>query len=77
MPYDLWYWPGLPGRGEFVRLTLEAAGLPYRDRGVEGGAEALLANMEKGDRRPFAPPYLPNSSRRCANASYSELDSGA
>ena len=58
MPYDLWYWPGLPGRGEFVRLTLEAAGLPYRDRGVEGGAEALLANMEKGDRRPFAPPYL-------------------
>ena len=43
MPYDLWYWPGLPGRGEFVRLTLEAAGLPYRDRGVAGGAEALRA----------------------------------
>jgi glutathione S-transferase len=58
MSYDLWYWPGLPGRGEFVRLTLEAAGLPYRDRGVEEGAEALLADMEKGDRRPFAPPYL-------------------
>jgi len=58
MPYDLWYWPGLPGRGEFVRLALEAAGLPYRDRGVEEGAEALLADMRKGDRPPFAPPYL-------------------
>ena len=58
MPYDLWYWPGLPGRGEFVRLTLEAAGLPYRDLGVEAGAEALLADMGKGERQPFAPPYL-------------------
>ena len=25
-PYDLWYWAEIPGRGEFVRLTLEAAG---------------------------------------------------
>lgn len=58
MAYDLWYWPGLPGRGEFVRLTLEAAGLAYRDRGVEEGADALLADMAKGDRPPFAPPYL-------------------
>ncbi|QXT35086.1 glutathione S-transferase [Sphingomonas sanguinis] len=58
MPYDLWYWPGLPGRGEFVRLTLEAAGLPYRDRGVEEGTEALLADMRKGAHLPFAPPYL-------------------
>ncbi|WP_394662452.1 glutathione S-transferase [uncultured Sphingomonas sp.] len=58
MSYDLWYWPGLPGRGEFVRLALEAAGLPYRDRGVEEGAEALLDDMEEGERPPFAPPYL-------------------
>jgi len=58
MSYDLWYWPGLPGRGEFVRLALEAAGLPYRDRGPEEGAEALLADMERGERPPFAPPYL-------------------
>lgn len=58
MSYDLWYWPGLPGRGEFVRLALEAAGLPYRDRGVEEGAEALLDDMEEGEHPPFAPPYL-------------------
>ncbi len=58
MSYDLWYWPGLPGRGEFVRLALEAAGLPYRDRGVEEGAEALLDDMEEGELPPFAPPYL-------------------
>ena len=42
MSYDLWYWPDLQGRGEFVRLALEAAGIPYRDRAREDGAEALL-----------------------------------
>ena len=31
MDYDLWYWPGIPGRGEFVRLALEAKELPYRN----------------------------------------------
>ena len=29
-PWDLYYWPGLQGRGEFVRLVLEDAGVPYR-----------------------------------------------
>lgn len=23
-PYELFYWPGLPGRGEYIRLALEA-----------------------------------------------------
>ncbi|GAA3260467.1 glutathione S-transferase [Sphingomonas yabuuchiae] len=46
MPYDLWYWPGLPGRGEFVRLVLEAAGLPYRDRGVEEGRGAARRHAQ-------------------------------
>ena len=60
MTYDLWYWPGLPGRGEFVRLMLAALGLDWRDRARgarEGGAEALIADLA---RRPFvyAPPYL-------------------
>ena len=59
MAYDLWYWPDLPGRGEFVRLTLEAAAIPYRDRAREEGAEALLADMAgRGPAGPFAPPYL-------------------
>lgn len=59
MAYDLWYWPQIPGRGEFVRLALEAAGIAYRDRAREEGADALAADLaaRKG-LRPFAPPYL-------------------
>jgi glutathione S-transferase len=57
--YDLWYWPNIQGRGEFVRLALEAAGIPYRDRAREDGVEALIADMQaRADRPPFAPPYL-------------------
>ena len=59
MTYDLWYWPDIPGRGEFVRLALEAGGIPYRDRAREEGAEALMKDMGgAGDTPPFAPPYL-------------------
>ncbi len=59
MTYDLWYWPQIPGRGEFVRLALEAGAIPYRDRAREEGAEALMADMKKrADQPPFAPPYL-------------------
>jgi glutathione S-transferase len=57
--YDLWYWPGIQGRGEFVRLVLEGAGIPYRDRAREDGAEALIKDMHRrGGFAPFAPPYL-------------------
>ena len=31
MTYGLWYWPGIQGRGEFVRLPMEAAGIEYND----------------------------------------------
>jgi glutathione S-transferase len=31
MRYELYYWPGIQGRGEFVRLALEDAGASYRD----------------------------------------------
>ena len=59
MHYDLWYWPSIQGRGEFVRLVLEAGGIDYVDRAREGGAEALLADMaSRTGRTPFAPPYL-------------------
>lgn len=60
MIYKLWYWPAIPGRGEFVRLAMEAAGIAYEDcaRG-EGGTERLIADMKaRQGRRPFAPPYL-------------------
>ena len=59
MAYDLWYWPGIQGRGEFVRLALEAAGIAYNDRARDEGEEGLLADLERrGARGPFAPPYL-------------------
>lgn len=59
MSYDLWYWPTIQGRGEFVRLPLEAGGIDYRDRAREDGAEAMMKDMAaRGGRAPFAPPYL-------------------
>jgi len=61
-PYELYYWPILPGRGEFVRLVLEEAGVPYRDvaRLPEedgGGFKPLLAFMQ--GERPGQPAYAP------------------
>lgn len=59
MAYDLWYWPDIPGRGEFVRLMLEACGIGYHDRARSEGAGALVSDMAGHDRSPaFAPPYL-------------------
>lgn len=61
MSYELHYWPAIPGRGEFVRLALEAAGAPYRDvaRGP-GGVDAMLQLMASKHLPfpPFAPPFL-------------------
>jgi glutathione S-transferase len=62
MSYQLHYWPTIQGRGEFVRLALEAAGAPYVDvaRTGDAGMEAMtLAMQDRGERHPpFAPPYL-------------------
>jgi glutathione S-transferase len=59
MSVHLWYWPDIPGRGEFVRLFMEAAGIDYEDMAREPGAEALLADLEsRGGIKPFAPPYI-------------------
>ena len=59
MAYKLWYWPTIQGRGEFIRLPLEAAGIAYEDSARVHGVPALVADMaSRGDRRPFAPPYL-------------------
>jgi len=60
--YELYYWPGIQGRGEFVRLVLEAAGADYRDVarlvGPGLGVDALLRLMNGDDRPPYAPPFL-------------------
>lgn len=59
MPYELYYWPMIPGRGEFVRLALEYAGAAYVDVAREQGVGAVLALMGKDQPHPpFAPPYL-------------------
>ncbi|GAA0282495.1 glutathione S-transferase [Alteraurantiacibacter aestuarii] len=59
MSYQLWYWPDIPGRGEFVRLYLEAAELDYEDVAREQGADALVEDLHaRQGMRPFAPPYL-------------------
>ncbi|MGH6799453.1 MAG: glutathione S-transferase [Roseiarcus sp.] len=64
MAYELFYWPGIQGRGEFVRLALETAGAPYidvaRERGAGRGVKALMAMLEGAGapQTPFAPPFL-------------------
>jgi glutathione S-transferase len=63
MAYELYYWPGIQGRGEFVRLALEAAGALYvdvaRERGTGRGLRGMTAMLEGGaPQTPFAPPFL-------------------
>ena len=61
MIYELYYWPGIQGRGEFVRLALEEADVPYRDVAREKGGMAKLMRLLESPRAkhpPFAPPFL-------------------
>ena len=61
MRYELYYWPGIQGRGEFVRLALEDAGAAYVDvartpRGMKAMLRLLADDALKTP--PFAPPFL-------------------
>ncbi len=65
MTYELYYWPTIQGRGEFIRLALEEAGAAYRDVALlpparGGGASAIVKVLAaRGNARPpFAPPVL-------------------
>ena len=59
MSVELWYWPTIPGRGEFVRLFLEAAEIEYEDIARDESADALVEDLHaRQGLRPFAPPYL-------------------
>jgi glutathione S-transferase len=59
MRYQLYYWPSIQGRGEYVRLALEEAGADYDDVARRpGGVAAMTRMMEAGATRPFAPPFL-------------------
>jgi glutathione S-transferase len=59
VPCALYYWPSIQGRGEFVRLLLEDAGIAYTDVARVEGIPAMQAVLRAGDGvRPFAPPVL-------------------
>lgn len=65
VPYELIYWPGLPGRGEHVRLAFEEAGAAYTDTAHQkDGMDSVLAQVNEknlGDAvnpPPLAPPIL-------------------
>ena len=65
MKYQLYYWPHIQGRGEFIRLALEEAGAGYVDvarlpESEGGGRPAVQRLLERAadGRTPFAPPIL-------------------
>jgi glutathione S-transferase len=61
--YELFYWPSIQGRGEFVRLALEEAGAAYvdvarRPEAEGGGVPAIMKLLHAPGIAPFAPPFL-------------------
>ena len=68
MAYKLYYWDGIQGRGEFVRLALEEAGADYvdvvRHEQPGMGTDAMLELLDHGlmSSTPFAPPFLTDGS---------------
>jgi len=57
MRYELYYWPTIQGRGEFVRLALEEAGADYVDvarKGKNGVASRIKAYLASKRRIPFS-----------------------
>jgi glutathione S-transferase len=60
MKYQLYYWPSIQGRGEYVRLALEEAGADYADvaRSERGMAAMMKMMKSNSGTPPFAPPFL-------------------
>jgi glutathione S-transferase len=62
VPIELYYWPGIQGRGEFVRLLLAAAGAAYVDvvRERKNGLAAMMRFLDGGEpgALPLAPPFV-------------------
>ena len=84
MRYELFYWPSIPGRGEFVRLALEQAGADYVDvaRGSEAdglGVPALTRLLADDSiaTPPYAPPFLKAGKRIIAQTANILLYLGA
>ena len=84
MRYELFYWPTIPGRGEFVRLALEQAGADYVDVAREPEAAGMgvaaltrwLAD-ESLATPPYAPPFLKAGKRVIAQTANILLYLGA
>ena len=65
MPYKLYYWPMIQGRGEVIRLSFEEAGVEYIDvarnnQGQEDNQNAIIDILQNNNLMspPFAPPFL-------------------
>jgi len=61
MHYELYYWPTIQGRGEFIRLALEDAGSAYTDVARKpGGMRKMMRLLDDAavKNRPFAPPFF-------------------
>ena len=58
MAYELFYWPTIQGRGEFVRLAFEAAGADYVDVSRHDDSKAMTDLMNQASTPPFAPPFV-------------------
>ena len=61
MRVELYYWPTIQGRGEFVRLLLEEAGADYVDVARAKGGMAAMMRFLEGEEPgalPFAPPFV-------------------
>jgi glutathione S-transferase len=60
MRYQLYYWPMIQGRGEYVRLALEDAGASYDDAARHGDGMSVMMRMTEARKGtpPFAPPFL-------------------
>jgi glutathione S-transferase len=71
MRYELFYWPTIQGRGEFVRLALEEAAVPYADVArTRAGMKRMQAILDDARlaRPPFAPPFLKSGSALIAQS---------
>src|SRR3979490_2058449 len=65
MHYELYYWPGIQGRGEYVRLALEEAGADYADVArSETGSCAMIRMMGTRRGTPPAPPPAVSEGRQ-------------
>jgi glutathione S-transferase len=58
LAYELYYWPTIQGRGEFVRLALEAGGADYVDVSRKDEGAAMMKLMKASATPSFAPPFL-------------------